>query len=158
MWLLSRGVKSSESTQDSPSSWGLSQQKYCQLGPNGREEKKIERDGWTPKILLARNRLRKLLHCRCVTCHKIGRMTRRWNHIPRRKSQEPPRIIPRSWNWIKKSQTCTWFQNHYGPVFPFDFHFLFLSQNIYKHYPIPSHHCMSGVLGWINGLFSVTSP
>lgn len=35
------------------------------------KKKKIERDGWTPKILLARNRLRKLLHCRCVTCHKI---------------------------------------------------------------------------------------
>ena len=60
-----------------------------------------------------------------MCCHKIGRMTRRWNHIPRRKSQEPPRISPRSWNWIKKSRTPTWFQNHYGPVFPFDFHFLF---------------------------------
>lgn len=59
--------ESSESMQDSPSSWGLSQQKYCQLGPNGTEKKKkIERGGWTPKILLARNRLRKLLHCRCV--------------------------------------------------------------------------------------------
>lgn len=159
MWLLSSGVKSSESMPDSSSSWGLSQQKYCQLGPKGTEKKKkIERDGWTPKILLARNRLRKLLHCRCVTCHKIEEWQEDGTTSPEERAKSPQGLVPGLETESRKVEHLPDFKTIMDLCFLLTFISSFLSQGIYKHYPIPSHHCMLGVLGWINGLFSVTRP
>lgn len=114
--------------------------------------------GEGPKILLARNRLRKLLHCRCVTCHKIEEWQEDGTTSPEERAKSPQGLVPGLETESRKVEHLPDFKTIMDLCFLLTFISSFLSQSIYKHYPIPSHHCMLGVLGWINGLFSVTRP
>ena len=90
----------------------------------------------------------------CVTFHKIVRMTRRWNHVSRAKS--PWWLFPGLEIESRKVKHLPDFKTIMDPWLSLTFTSPCLSQNIYKHYPMPSYNRMLGVLGWINGLFSVT--